>query len=190
VSAAKSSVSSGRAMSRIGKEPINIPSGVDVRVDGQSVAVKGPKGELSLDVHPDMKVELKDGVLTVARPDDTGPNRALHGLSRSLLANMVTGVTTGFEKRLEIQGVGYRAAMKGSDIEILVGYSHPVVVPAPDNIEFEVPSPTQIVVKGIDKQRVGQIAAEIRAIRKPEPYKGKGIRYEGEHVRRKVGKRA
>jgi large subunit ribosomal protein L6 len=161
-----------------------------VTLDGNSVAVKGPKGQLALEVHPKMQVTLKDGVMTVTRPDDTGPNRALHGLTRTLLSNMVTGVTTGFEKRLEIQGVGYRASMRGADLEILVGYSHPVVVTPPDNIEFDVPSPTQIVVKGIDKQRVGQMAAEIRAIRKPEPYKGKGIRYEGEVVRRKVGKRA
>ncbi len=137
-----------------------------------------------------MKVSLEDGVLTVTRPDDTGPNRSLHGLTRTLVSNMVTGVTTGFQKKLEIQGVGYRASMKGSDLEILVGYSHPVLVAPPENIEFEVPAPTQIVVKGIDKQRVGQVAAEIRSIRKPEPYKGKGIRYEGEVVRRKVGKRA
>lgn len=143
-----------------------------------------------MDVHPSMKVALDGEVMTVTRPDDTGPNRSLHGLTRTLVANMVTGVTTGFEKKLEIQGVGYRASKKGSDLEILVGYSHPVVVPPPESIEFDVPTPTQIVVKGIDKQRVGQVAAEIRAIRKPEPYKGKGIRYEGEIVRRKVGKRA
>jgi large subunit ribosomal protein L6 len=177
-------------MSRIGRAPIDIPGGVNVTIDGNSVAVKGPKGELSLQVHPKMQVALEAGVMTVSRPDDSGPNRALHGLTRTLLSNMVTGVTAGFEKRLEIQGVGYRASKKGSDLEILVGYSHPVVVPPPENIEFDVPAPTQIVVKGIDKQRVGQVAAEIRAIRKPEPYKGKGIRYEGEVVRRKVGKRA
>jgi len=177
-------------MSRIGRAPIQVPSGVDVTINGNSVAVKGPKGELSLDAHPSMKVSLEDGVLTVTRPDDTGPNRSLHGLTRTLVSNMVTGVTTGFQKKLEIQGVGYRASMKGSDLEILVGYSHPVLVAPPENIEFEVPAPTQIVVKGIDKQRVGQVAAEIRSIRKPEPYKGKGIRYEGEVVRRKVGKRA
>jgi large subunit ribosomal protein L6 len=177
-------------MSRIGRAPIDIPDGVNVTIDGNSVAVKGPKGELSLQVHPKMQVALEAGVMTVSRPDDSGPNRALHGLTRTLLSNMVTGVTAGFEKRLEIQGVGYRASKKGSDLEILVGYSHPVVVPPPENIEFDVPAPTQIVVKGIDKQRVGQVAAEIRAIRKPEPYKGKGIRYEGEVVRRKVGKRA
>jgi large subunit ribosomal protein L6 len=161
-----------------------------VTLAGNSVAVKGPKGQLILEVHPKMQVALEDGVMTVTRPDDSGPNRALHGLTRTLLSNMVTGVTAGFEKRLEIQGVGYRASKRGADLEILVGYSHPVVIVPPENIEFDVPSPTQIVVKGIDKQRVGQIAAEIRAIRKPEPYKGKGIRYEGETVRRKVGKRA
>jgi large subunit ribosomal protein L6 len=177
-------------MSRIGRAPITIPDGVDVTIVGNNVVVKGPKGELSLDVHPKMKVALDAGVMTVSRPDDSGPSRALHGLTRTLLSNMVTGVTTGFEKKLEIQGVGYRASKKGADLEILVGYSHPVVVPPPENIEFEVPAPTQIVIKGIDKQRVGQVAAEIRAIRKPEPYKGKGIRYEGEVVRRKVGKRA
>ena len=143
-----------------------------------------------MDVHPNMTVNLAEGIMTVTRPDDSGSNRSLHGLTRTLLSNMVTGVTTGFEKKLEIQGVGYRAAKKGNDLEILVGYSHPVVVAPPENIEFDVPAPTQIVVKGADKQRVGQVAAEIRAIRKPEPYKGKGIRYDGEVVRRKVGKRA
>ena len=157
---------------------------------GSNVVVKGPKGQLTLEVHHKMQVAVEAGVMTVTRPDDSGPNRALHGLTRTLLSKMVAGVTTGFEKRLEIQGVGYRASKRGADLEILVGYSHPVVIPPPENIEFDVPSPTQIVVKGIDKQRVGQIAAEIRAIRKPEPYKGKGIRYEGEVVRRKVGKRA
>ena len=167
-----------------------VPSGVDVKIDGSHVNVKGPKGELSLNVHPHMSLALDSGTLTVTRPDDAGPNRSLHGLTRSLLFNMVTGVTTGFEKKLEIVGVGYRASMKGTDLEILVGYSHPVLINPPEGIEFEVPVPTQIVVKGIDKQRVGQIAAEIRSVRKPEPYKGKGIRYEGEVVRRKVGKRA
>jgi large subunit ribosomal protein L6 len=163
---------------------------VDITITGSNVAVKGPKGQLSLDMHPKMSVVMDNGVMTVTRPDDSGPSRSLHGLTRTLISNMVTGVTAGFQKKLEIQGVGYRASKKGSDLEILVGYSHPVVVPPPENIEFEVPVPTQIVVKGIDKQRVGQVAAEIRAIRKPEPYKGKGIRYEGEVVRRKVGKRA
>ncbi len=177
-------------MSRIGRAPIAVPSDVDVTIVGNNVAVRGPKGELSLDVHPNMAVDLTDGVMTVTRPNDTGPNRSLHGLTRTLLSNMVTGVTTGFQKKLEIVGVGYRASKKGDDLEILVGYSHPVLVVPSANIEFEVPVPTQIVVTGIDKQRVGQIAAEIRSIRKPEPYKGKGIRYEGEVVRRKVGKRA
>jgi large subunit ribosomal protein L6 len=163
---------------------------VDVTIAERNVVVKGPKGQLSMVVHPNMSVQLSDGIMTVTRPDDTGPNRSLHGLTRTLLSNMVTGVTAGFQKKLEIVGVGYRASMKGKDLEILVGYSHPVTVSPPEGIEFEVPAPTQIVVKGIDKQKVGQVAAEIRSIRKPEPYKGKGIRYEGEVVRRKVGKRA
>jgi len=161
-----------------------------VKVDGARVVVKGPKGEVSRDVSSAMTVTITDGVILVTRPSDAATHRALHGLTRALIANMVTGITTGFEKRLDIVGVGYRAALKGSDLEIQVGYSHPVVVTAPANIEFEVPAPTQIVVKGIDKQQVGQVAADIRAIRKPEPYKGKGIRYKGEVVRRKVGKRA
>jgi large subunit ribosomal protein L6 len=177
-------------MSRIGRAPIPIPAGVDVTISGTNVAVKGPKGSLAMNVHPNMTVTLEDGVMTVTRPNDSGPNRSLHGLTRTLLSNMVTGVTTGFQKKLEIQGVGYRASKKGDDLEILVGYSHPVVVAPPENIEFEVPVPTQILIKGIDKQRVGQVAADIRSIRQPEPYKGKGIRYEGEVVRRKVGKRA
>ena len=140
--------------------------------------------------HPNMTIVIEDGIMTVTRPNDSSPNRSLHGLTRTLLFNMVTGVTTGFSKKLEIQGVGYRASKKGDDLEILVGYSHPVVVVPEENIVFEVPVPTQILVKGIDKQRVGQVAANIRSIRQPEPYKGKGIRYEGEVVRRKVGKRA
>jgi large subunit ribosomal protein L6 len=177
-------------MSRIGRTPIAIPSGVDVTIAGTSVTVEGPKGRLAMDVHPNMQLAITDGVMTVTRPNDSGPNRSLHGLTRTLLSNMVTGVTTGFQKKLEIQGVGYRASKKGTDLEILVGYSHPVVVTPPESIEFDVPVPTQIVVRGIDKQRVGQVAADIRSIRKPEPYKGKGIRYEGEVVRRKVGKRA
>jgi large subunit ribosomal protein L6 len=177
-------------MSRIGRAPITIPTGVDVTITGANVSVKGPKGQLAMNVHPSMEVTIADSVMTVTRPNDSGPNRSLHGLTRTLLANMVTGVTTGFEKKLEIQGVGYRASKKGADLEILVGYSHPVVVSPPENIEFDVPVPTQIVVRGIDKQRVGQVAADIRSIRRPEPYKGKGIRYEGEVVRRKVGKRA
>jgi len=177
-------------MSRIGREPINVPAGVEIKIDGQHVTVKGPKGQLSRDLNPAVNVALSDGVISVTRPSDSATHRSLHGLTRTLVANMVTGITTGFEKRLDIVGVGYRAAMKGTDLEVQAGYSHPVVVNAPANIEFEVPAPTQIVVKGIDKQQVGQVAADIRAIRKPEPYKGKGIRYQGEVVRRKVGKRA
>jgi len=177
-------------MSRIGKAPISVPSGVDITIDGNVVAVKGPKGRLTTALSPEIIVSLADGVISVSRPSDAGRHRALHGLSRTLVANMVTGVTAGFEKRLDIVGVGYRAILKGQDLEIQAGYSHPVLVSPPENIEFEVPVPTQIVVKGIDKQQVGQIAANIRAIRKPEPYKGKGIRYQGEVVRRKVGKRA
>jgi large subunit ribosomal protein L6 len=177
-------------MSRIGKAPISVPSGVDISIDGNVVAVKGPKGRLSTALSPEIIVSLTDGVISVSRPSDAGRHRALHGLSRTLVANMVTGVTVGFEKRLDIVGVGYRAILKGQDLEIQAGFSHSVVVAAPENIEFEVPVPTQIVVRGIDKQQVGQIAANIRSIRKPEPYKGKGIRYQGEVVRRKVGKRA
>jgi large subunit ribosomal protein L6 len=177
-------------MSRIGKAPIQVPAGVDVVVDGCHVTVKGPKGELSRTFNEDMTITLEDGTLAVARPGDGKVHRSLHGLTRSLLANMVTGVTAGFEKRLEIVGVGYRAALKGADLEIQVGYSHPVTVRPPELIEFEVPAATAIVVRGIDKQQVGQVAANIRSIRKPEPYKGKGIRYQGEVVRRKVGKRA
>jgi len=178
-------------VSRIGRQPVEIPSGVDVDVaEGNVVTVKGPRGALSQTMHPDMRLVVDGGTLLVERPDDEGFHRSLHGLTRSLVANMVEGVTKGFEKRLQIVGVGYRAAMKGNDLEIAAGYSHPVVVEQPEGIEFEVPSPTQIVVRGNDKQQVGEVAANIRKIRKPEPYKGKGIRYEGEYVRRKVGKRA
>lgn len=177
-------------MSRIGKKPIEIPDGVSVEAAPGRVSVKGPKGELSQSLSPRMKVEQADATLTVERPSDRGPDRALHGLTRSLIANMVEGVTDGYEKRLEIQGVGYRAQLKGKDLELAIGYSHPVSLPAPDGIEFEVPQPTEIVVRGIDKQLVGEVAANIRKKRPPEPYKGKGIRYAGEHVRRKVGKRA
>lgn len=159
-------------------------------IDGPHVSVKGPKGELQCAFDPEISITLSEGVLQVTRPSDASQHRARHGLTRTLLANMVIGVTTGFEKRLEIVGVGYRAAMKGSDLEIQVGYSHPVHVAPQEHISFETPAPTQIVVKGIDKQQVGQVAADIRAIRSPEPYKGKGIRYQGEQVRRKVGKRA
>jgi large subunit ribosomal protein L6 len=177
-------------MSRIGRKPIEIPDGVSVDVKPGRVTVKGPKGELSEAVSPEMRIEQSDGVLTVQRPTDRGEHRALHGLTRSLIANMVHGVTQGFERRLEIQGVGYRARLQGNALELAVGYSHPVRLPAPEGIEFEVPRPTEVVVRGIDKQLVGEIAAQVRKARPPEPYKGKGVRYADEHVRRKVGKRA
>jgi large subunit ribosomal protein L6 len=177
-------------VSRIGRKPIAVPDGVTVDIKPGTVSVKGPKGELSQDLSPDMKVMQSDGTLTVERPTDRGEHRALHGLTRSLIANMVVGVTDGYEKRLEIQGVGYRARLQGKALELSVGYSHPISVSAPDGIDFEVPVPTQVVVRGIDKQLVGEIAARIRRTRPPEPYKGKGVRYAGEHVRRKVGKRA
>ena len=178
-------------MSRIGRQPIEIPSGVDVDIAEDSlVTVKGPRGTLTQRVHPEMKVLREDGTVRVERPTDEGPHRSLHGLTRTLIANMVEGVTKGYEKRLAIVGVGYRAAMKGKDLEVQVGYSHPVNVPAPDGIEFETPTPTSIVVRGNDKQQVGEVAANIRKIRKPEPYKGKGIRYENEFVRKKAGKAA
>jgi large subunit ribosomal protein L6 len=175
-------------MSRIGKQPIPVPSAVQVSIDGLSVRVKGPKGELQREVHPDMRLHLEDGKLMVTRPSDQPAHRALHGLTRALLANMVTGVQDGFSKTLELQGVGYRAQQMGKNIQIAVGYSHPVDVPAPKGIEFEVEGNNRIHVRGIDKEQVGQTAAEIRSIRPPEPYKGKGIRYEGEYVRRKAGK--
>ena len=178
-------------MSRIGKQPIEIPSGVEVTVGEDAlVTVKGPRGTLTQQVHADMKIVRDDGELRVERPSDEARHRSLHGLTRSLIANMVDGVTKGYEKRLSIIGVGYRAAMKGKDLEILVGYSHPVNVAAPEGIEFETPTPTSIVVRGNDKQQVGEVAANIRKIRKPEPYKGKGIRYENEYVRKKAGKAA
>jgi large subunit ribosomal protein L6 len=192
-------------MSRIGRQPIAIPNGVTVEIGSGLVSVKGPKGELRQAVSPDLEIVRDDGpagdgggegegqsspVLTVKRPTDRGEHRALHGLTRSLIANMVQGVTEGYEKRLEIQGVGYRARLQGNTLELSLGYSHPVSVVAPEGIEFEVPAPTQVVVRGIDKQLVGEVAARIRRTRPPEPYKGKGVRYAGEHVRRKVGKRA
>jgi large subunit ribosomal protein L6 len=178
-------------MSRIGKQPIEIPGGVEITVgDGNVVTVKGPRGTLTQAMHENMSIVVDGGLVRVERPDDQGFNRGLHGLTRTLLANMVEGVTKGYEKKLEIVGVGYRAAMKGKDIEVQAGFSHPVLVPVPEGIEFEVPTPTQIVVRGNDKQAVGEIAAKIRKIRKPEPYKGKGIRYEGEYVRKKAGKAA
>ena len=177
-------------MSRIGKKPISVPEGVTVSLAPGRVTVNGPKGELQQPVSTRMEIAEEDGTLTVKRPTDRGDDRAIHGLTRSLVANMVVGVTDGYEKRLEIQGVGYRAKLAGKALELSVGYSHPVSIPAPDGIEFEVPQPTQVIVRGIDKQLVGEIASQVRRVRPPEPYKGKGIRYEGEHVRRKVGKRA
>jgi large subunit ribosomal protein L6 len=177
-------------MSRIGRQPIPVPTGVNIAIDPGRIMVNGPLGELTQQVPVRIKVERQDDALVVTRPTDRGDDRALHGLTRSLIANMVEGVTKGFEKRLEIQGVGYRAALRGTSLELNVGYSHPVVIDAPLGITFEVPAPNQVLVKGVDKQQVGEIAAEIRKVRPPEPYKGKGIRYEGEYVRRKVGKRA
>jgi large subunit ribosomal protein L6 len=177
-------------MSRIGKKPIPVPEGVTVSVGPGRVTVNGPRGELAQVVSQRMEIAEEDGTLTVTRPTDRGEDRAIHGLTRSLVANMVEGVTEGFEKRLEIQGVGYRARLQGKSLELSVGYSHPVAITAPDGIEFEVPQPTQVIVRGIDKQMVGEIAARIRRHRPPEPYKGKGVRYADEQVRRKVGKRA
>jgi large subunit ribosomal protein L6 len=177
-------------MSRIGRQPISVPAGVTIAIEPERVTVNGPKGELSERVNRDIKVEQVDDQIVVTRPTDRGEHRALHGLTRTLVANMVQGVTDGFEKRLEIQGVGYRAQLRGRDLELALGYSHPISIKAPDGIEFEVPQPTRITVRGASKQQVGEIAALIRKQRKPEPYKGKGIRYEGEYVARKVGKRA
>jgi large subunit ribosomal protein L6 len=167
-----------------------VPAGVSIAIEPELVTVNGPKGELSERIHRDISVERSGEELIVTRPTNRGEHRALHGLTRTLVANMVQGVTDGFEKRLEIQGVGYRAQLRGRDLELALGYSHPVPIKAPDGIEFEVPQPTRIVVKGASKQQVGEVAANIRKQRKPEPYKGKGIRYEGEYVPRKVGKRA
>ena len=176
-------------MSRIGKLPIPVPSGVDVAIEGRKVTVKGPKGSLNHTLPPTIDVErTDDGALSVRRPDDERENRALHGLTRSLVANMVTGVTQGYEKKLEIVGVGYRVIARGQNLEFALGYSHPIVIDAPDGITFTVESPTRFSVQGIDKQQVGEVAAKLRKLRKPEPYKGKGIRYAGEQVRRKVGK--
>ena len=177
-------------MSRIGRKPIEVPAGVSVSIDPGRVMVNGPLGELRQELPQRMKIEQGDGELTVSRPTDRGDDRALHGLTRSLVANMIEGVTKGYEKKLEIQGVGYRAALRGTSLELSVGFSHPVVIEPRQGITFEVPTPTEIIVKGIDKQQVGQTAAEVRRVRPPEPYKGKGIRYQGEYVRRKVGKRA
>src|ERR671922_1602898 len=177
-------------MSRIGKRPIELPAGVNVSLSPGRVMVNGPLGTLEQQVPQRMQIEQRDGEIVVTRPTERGEDRALHGLTRTLIANMVEGVTKGFEKRLELQGVGYRASLQGTDLRVDVGFSHPVVMKAPQGITFEVPTPTEIVVKGVDKQQVGQIAAEVRKVRPPEPYKGKGIRYAGEYVRRKVGKRA
>jgi large subunit ribosomal protein L6 len=177
-------------MSRIGRLPIPIPDGVDVQIEPGLVRVKGPKGQLQQSVSADLSFEREDSRLVVKRPTDRGEHRALHGLTRSLVNNMVEGVTNGFEKRLEIQGVGYRAQLKGNTLELALGFSHPVRLDAPEGIDFEVPAPTQIIVRGIDKQAVGEIAARIRKFRPPEPYKGKGVRNAGEYVARKVGKRA
>ena len=176
-------------MSRIGRLPIPVPTAVEVTLDGQSVTVKGPKGTLSHTVPTPITIERsEDGTLHVARPDDERVNRSLHGLTRTLVANMVTGVTVGYVKAMEIRGVGYRVAVKGSDLEFALGYSHSVPVQAPEGITFEVQSPTKFVVHGIDKQKVGEVAANIRKLRKPDPYKGKGVRYEGEQIKLKVGK--
>ena len=177
-------------MSRIGRQPITVPSGVELTIEPDLVRVKGPKGELQERVSRDIAVAQENGEIVVTRSTNRGEHRALHGLTRSLIANMVEGVTEGFEKRLEIQGVGYRAVLKGKDLELALGYSHPVPIKAPEGIEFEVPQPTRVIVKGNSKQQVGEIAAIIRKQRPPEPYKGKGIRYQGEYVARKVGKRA
>jgi large subunit ribosomal protein L6 len=177
-------------LSRIGRMPIPVPEGTEVKIEGQKVTVKGPKGELSRELHEDMLIEMDERTLLVKRPTDSGLHRSLHGLTRSLLFNMVEGVTNGFEKNLEIHGVGYRAVAKDKDIELSLGFSHPVLVKAPEGVEFELVTPTRIRVKGTDKQKVGQMAAKIRALRKPDPYKGKGVRYSGEYIRRKAGKTA
>jgi large subunit ribosomal protein L6 len=175
-------------MSRVGKNPINVPSGVEVRVDGSRVTVKGPKGELSRDIDPDMQIEQENGQLVVKRPTDQPRHRAMHGLTRALLANMVTGVSEGFTKTLEMHGVGYRAQMQGRDLVLSIGFSHPVQISPPPEIDFDVDGTSKILVRGISKELVGQVAADVRKVRPPEPYKGKGIRYEGEYVRRKAGK--
>jgi len=175
-------------MSRIGKQPITLPTGVEVRIDGADVTVKGPKGELSQRIDPDLVIEQLDGQLVLTRPTEQSRHRAMHGLYRTLVANMVTGVSEGFSKTLEMQGVGYRAQMQGTNLVLNIGFSHPVEVPPPATIEFEVDGTSKIIVKGVSKQQVGQVAADVRKIRPPEPYKGKGIRYAGEYVRRKAGK--
>ena len=177
-------------MSRIGKKPITVPAGVEVKIDGNHISVKGPKGQLALDFNPEIAVEVKEGEITVSRPSDDKLHRSLHGLTRTLISNMVTGVTEGYSKTLEVNGVGYRAQKQGKDLVMNLGYSHQVIVPEVPGITVEVPSANQIVVSGADKQLVGQFAAEVRAKRPPEPYKGKGVHYVGEHIRRKLGKAA
>ena len=175
-------------MSRIGRAPITVPAGVEVKVDGQHVSVKGPKGALEMNVAPTMKVEVEAGVVHVTRPNDDKMNRSLHGLTRTLINNMIVGVSEGFSKTLEVNGVGYRASKEGKNLVLNVGYSHQVIMPETEDIQIDVPNPNQIIVKGIDKQKVGQFAAEVRGKRPPEPYKGKGIKYVDEHIRRKEGK--
>ena len=175
-------------MSRIGRQPIAVPAGVDVKIDGSTVTVKGPKGTLTRTVHNNMKVEMADGAIVVTRPDDSNLNKSLHGLTRTLLHNMVVGVTEGFKKELEVNGVGYRVAKQGKDLVMNIGFSHQVTMPEPEGITIEVPAPNKIIISGADKQKVGQFAAEVREKRPPEPYKGKGIKYVGEHIRRKEGK--
>ena len=177
-------------MSRIGKNPVEIPEGVNVKLDGKLLKVKGPLGELQQEINPNISVEVKDNLVIVSRPDDTKQNKSLHGLSRALIQNMVTGVHTSYKKTLDIVGVGYRVELKGKNLLLNIGYSHPIYFIPPNEITFEVPNPTQIVVSGVNKQLVGQVAAKIRAIRKPEPYKGKGIKYSDEHIQRKAGKTA
>jgi len=177
-------------MSRIGKQPVDLPKGVEARLEDGDLTIKGPKGSLDLRVNPEMKVTIEDGILRVERPSDAANHRALHGLTRSLIANMVQGVTAGFERKLEIVGVGYRAEKKGPGITLHLGYSHTIEYPAPEGIELDVPQQTEVLVRGSDKQLVGQVAAEIRGFRPPEPYKGKGVRYAGEQIRRKAGKTA
>jgi len=175
-------------MSRIGRKPVPVPNGVTVTVNGPAITVKGPKGELSRKLHPDMQVKVENGTVTVDRPSDEDRHRALHGLTRSLIANMVEGVTQGYKKRLEITGVGYKAEVKPFGLQLALGYSHPVEYRAPAGIKLSAPQPIVVVIEGADKEKVGQVAAEIRALRKPEPYKGKGVRYQGEQIRRKAGK--
>jgi large subunit ribosomal protein L6 len=175
-------------MSRIGRKPVPVPNGVTVTVNGPAITVKGPRGELSRKLHPEMQVKVENGTVTVERPSDEDRHRALHGLTRSLIANMVEGVTQGYKKQLEITGVGYKAEVKPFGLQLALGYSHPVEYRAPAGIKLTAPQPTAVVIEGADKEKVGQVAAEIRALRKPEPYKGKGVKYQGEQVRRKAGK--